>query len=141
MAKPRRPKERTFDPNHIETTIYNNTSGGQKNLSTGPLLEPIKIDDSTYTCDATIVKQIPEGTVFWIYNNSVSVRTVRFGSVNTITSSGVPGTCYADGTVDIACVPGEYTQLTSSSYNWIIASSADLKVYIMQDDSYIPKEQ
>lgn len=133
--KTRKGKDRNFDSQHAASNTYNDYAGAQKNLSVGPVLQPIR-NGSSWTCDATAVKELPSGTQIAIYNNDTAVGAVAFSSTSTVTIGAV-GSVDANGSPTIACKPSDWTYLCCGERTFIQTSAATLLVYVIQDDTVL----
>lgn len=126
---------------NIGNLIYNKASGAQKNVAVGPHLKPLINDASvpSYTTNATVVKSVRPGTALAIYNNSGTVASITLGEDNTIASLAA-GVTDAAGHVGVPCTPNSWTYISVFDKRFVIASSANLLVFVMEDDTYIAEE-
>jgi hypothetical protein len=124
------------DPVNIVNVNYNEASGGNKNLQVGPFLKPIQIGTNSYTTDATTARSLRKGTILAIYNNSASLESITLGDTSGITSLAA-GVTDTNGNVGIPMKPNDWTYINTYEKQWVIASSANLKVLIVEDESYI----
>lgn len=124
------------DPVNIVNVNYNEASGGNKNLQVGPFLKPIQIGTNSYTTDATTARSLRKGTILAIYNNSASLESITLGDTSGITSLAA-GATDTNGNVGIPMKPNDWTYINTYEKQWVIASSANLKVLIVEDESYI----
>ena len=136
MAKKRRFKDdgHTFDPNHIETHQYNDYAGGQKNLSVGPALIPIKLTETSWTLDCTTPQRVGAGSHLAIYNTSGTTYSIRFGDDASV-AAGAVGTIDSNGMAAIPCKGNDWTYLASSEMDWAVTNNAALLVFLIQDDT------
>ena len=133
--KTRKGKHRNFDSQHAASNTYNDYAGAQKNLSVGPVLQPIRTG-SGWTCDATTVQELPAGTQVAIYNNSAVVGAVAFSTVLAVTVGAV-GSVDVNGSPTIACKPADWTYICCGERTFIQTSAATLLVYVIQDDTVL----
>ncbi len=123
----------------VESIVYNPAAGANKVLIVGPRLLPIPIA-SGYKTNVTSATALPElGLDLAIYNNSGAAASVTVGQDGTVTSQAI-GVSDANGNVGVACAPNAYTYVSMGYNQWIIASSASLIVYIIEDPTRIIKE-
>jgi hypothetical protein len=123
----------------IDSIVYNPAAGANKVLSVGPRLLPIPVAGG-YTTNVTAVTALPTlGLNLAIYNNSGTVATVTTGNTAALTSQAI-GVSDANGNVGVACAPNSYTYLSMGYNQYIIDSSANLIVYIIEDPTMIIKE-
>ena len=128
------------DPSAIAALTYNEKAGAQKNTEVGRKLLPLKADASTFTTDASTARALPApGKNLAIYNNSDAVAAVTFGENDSITalSSGVTD---SEGHVGIPCTPNEWTYVAAGESTHVIAESADLLVFLIDDDTHIQQQ-
>jgi hypothetical protein len=124
------------DPVNIVNVNYNEASGGTKALQVGPFLKPIEIGTNSYTTDATTPRSLRKGTMLAIYNNSANLESITLGDTSGIVSLAV-GVTDANGNVGIPMRPNDWTYINTYDKQWVVASSSNLKVFIMEDESYI----
>lgn len=136
MSTKKRQASENFDTFSVQSNIYNQYAGGEKNLQVGPYLKPICLEGGTFTTDATTARKIGAGAQVAIYNNSASAATARFSELNTVTA-GVAGAVDAEGKPSIILKPNDWTYLSSGEDSWLITSAATCLVYIIKDDSYM----
>jgi len=143
MAKNQRnlPGPSVRDPSTIDTLIYNEASGARKSINVGPHLLPLGNGASGYTTNATTATILPKmGCNLAIYNNSSSVAAITLGEDNTVTAQAAGAIQAGTQHVGIACPPNCWTYLSCGVQNWVIASSASLLVYLIDDETYIRVE-
>lgn len=126
------------DPSNAANLTYNEASGAFKNIDVGPFLKPI-FTNGTYTTNATASTRLKTGISFAIYNNSGAVQAVTFSDA-AIPALG-PGVTDVDGNVGIPCKPNDWTYLSNYEKPFIITNSANLLVFITQDDTYITSQR
>ena len=129
----------TEDAQSIANINYNEASGGTKNLSVGPFLKPLRVGN-TYTTDATTAKSVRKGTSLAIWNDSGAVGSITLGDSNAVTSLG-HGVTDANGNVGIPMKPQDWTYINTYEKQWVIASAATLKVFIIEDETYISSQK
>lgn len=134
------PGNKTQDPGAIENLMYNNASGARKSVQMGPHLLPLVTPGvgNGYTTDvSSAAYALPSaGVSLAIYNKSGTVAAITFGTDNTVTALAA-GTTDSSGRVGLACLPNSYTYLASGYSNWVISSSSNLVVYLINDDTSI----
>ncbi len=126
------------DVGSIANVLYNEASGGQKNLPVGPALKPLDVDGSgtNWTTDATTARALVPGSILAIYNTSGAAESVTFGEDNTV-SALAAGVTNASGHVGIPCPPHSWSYLSSYDKRFVRSTSANLKVFIIRDESFI----
>jgi len=126
------------DEGQIEQIIYNPYAGAQKNLAVGPFLEGIAYENAgamAYTTNATTAKKIIFGSQIMVFNNNAAVQNIRLSGEATVpVAVGAIGDVGPDFCV-IPCRPGEWAIMSLGPYNMVLASHADLKVYVIKDDT------
>jgi hypothetical protein len=123
------------DAQMINTVLYNDKSGAQKNMSVGQTLIAIKLSETSYTTNCTSAsRQLVKGSQLAIYNNNNAVGAIKFSTTSTITV-GTPGVADANGDVAIICKPNDWTYICSGDKTWVRASDATLLVYLLDDDT------
>lgn len=135
----KRQAQKNFDTFSVQSNIYNEQAGGQKNLSVGPKLEPIKIDATTYTTDASTARNVGFGKQLAIYNNSGSLASATLGSTSAV-ASVVAGVVTPEYEVGIALKPNDWTYISTGDMNWVITSAATALVYVVEDYTQLVKE-
>lgn len=118
------------DQGLIENIIFNDPAGGQKNVSVGPVLEPI-FANGAYTTNLTSATPV-YGCNLAVYNNSGSLHTITFGDSG-VTVLG-PGATNSSGFVGVPCPPNQWTYLSAGENTHAIASSAALLVFRIRDE-------
>lgn len=131
----RKGKQTNYDPQTASSHSYNDLAGGQKNVSIGPKLKPIKLTETSFTTDATTARQVGAGASLWIYNNG-SVASITTGKTSAVASLA-PGVTDAAGHVGVALQPNSWNQIAVGEDSWIITSAATALVYILEDHTYI----
>lgn len=134
-AKTRIGKKVNYDSQHAASNTYNDYAGAQKNLSVGPVLQPIRTGAS-WTCDASTVQELPAGTQVAIYNNAGTVGALAFGSDISV-AVGAVGSVDVNGSPTIACKPNDWTYACCGERTFIKTSAATLLVYVIQDDTVL----
>ena len=128
------------DAGILENLMYNNASGARKSVQVGPHLLPLPTPGvgTGYTTNVSAAAYaLPSaGRNLAVYNNSGSVAAITLGTTSSITALAV-GVSDDNGNVGIACLPNAYTYIATGYSNWIISSSANLIVYLINDDSSI----
>jgi hypothetical protein len=131
----RKAKQSNVDPQTAASNTYNDMAGGQKNISIGPKLVPIKLSETNWSCDATTARQCVAGSSLAIYNTSTStVYSIRFGKSSSVAAAAA-GAVDSDGNAAIPCHPGFWTYVAAGYETWFITQNAALLVYIIEDDS------
>ena len=127
------------DPSSIDSITYNYPSGGNKNMSVGPHLLPIPAG-ATWITDVSTVTGLPAmGLNLAVYNKSGTVASLTIGNSPSLASLAL-GVVDASGNVGVACPPNAWTYLSTGANQWIISSSNNLVVYIIEDFTYITRE-
>lgn len=145
--------KRTFqksqDPSAISNFTYNEAAGAQKNTEVGRHLKPLNITATTFTTDATTVRNLPsKGKNLAVYNNAGAVGSITLGfAANTGTeltpTAQAPGAIQANTNgqnVGIACTPNDWTYIACGEQDQVIASAATLLVYLIDDNTSIIPE-
>lgn len=123
------------DPQAAANNTYNDLAGGQKNISIGPKLLPIKVSETSWTTDATTARQCIAGASFAVYNSTAStLYSITFGKNSSVVAAAA-GTVDAFGNVSIACKPNDWTYVAAGNETWFITQNAALLVYIIADDT------
>jgi hypothetical protein len=136
-AKKRQGNKVNYDSQTAASNTYNDYAGAQKNISVGPVLQPIRVGDAPgWSCDASTVKELPPGTQLAIYNNAGAVGSVTFGKLASV-ASAAPGTVDADGSPSIACKPNDWTYACCGERTFVITSANTLLVYVIQDHTVL----
>ena len=132
------PGQEIQDPSMIENLEYNNAAGSKKVSEVGRHLLPLKFINAgalAYTTNATTAKVLDApGACLAVYNNSGSVASITLDESSAIVSLAV-GVTDANGHVGIPCLPNAWTYIACGNSNWVIASSANLLVYLIDDNS------
>jgi hypothetical protein len=137
MKKRNFPGSHTLDTNQINNLGFNEISGAAKNTDIGKHLIPLNDGAGGFTTDATAYKILPAmGKSVAIYNNSAAVQSVTLGESTAIVSLGV-GVTDASGHVGIPCKPSDWTIIACGESQYIITSSADLLVFLIDDNTYL----
>ena len=131
------------DPSIIHNLEYNNAAGSKKVSEVGRHLIPLKYINAgvlTYTTDASTARALDNsGACLAIYNSSGSVETVTLGESSAVVSLAA-GVTDAAGHVGIPCVSENWTYVACGNSNWVITSSNNLLVFVIDDDSSIQTE-
>jgi hypothetical protein len=146
MIKIQRAVENNFLNSGMDTdsTQNNPASGGQKSLIVGPRYLPIPIVSGgvpSWTTDASVAPVgLPNfGMILAVYNKSGTAASITVGANNSITSQAI-GAVDASGNVGVACAANAYTYISPGYNKWIITSSNNLVVYIMEDPTYFVQQ-
>lgn len=133
------PSDQTRDPASIELLTYNEKSGARKSVNVGNALIPLGDGAAGFTTDATTRRSLGTGGKnLAIYNNSAAVHAVSVGDVTvTASAAGAVQTSGSNIFVGVACTPNSWTYLSTAQWNYVIADSALLLVYLIDDPSYI----
>lgn len=122
---------------------YSNSAGAEKNTEVGRCLVPLNINGSTYTTDATTARRLPsKGRNVAVYNNSGTVQSLTVGDrdIAAMVALAVGAVDNATKRVGIACKPNDWTYIACYEGQDVITDSANLLVYLIEDDSYIVQE-
>jgi hypothetical protein len=132
------------DPSTLDNLKYNNPAGSQKVSEVGKHLLPLKYISGgavAYTTDASTARVLDRaGACLAIYNNSGTVQSLTLNEASTIASLA-PGVTDSAGHVGIPCMPNSWTYVACGYSNWVITSSANLLVFLINDETYITVEQ
>lgn len=135
--------ERVVDPSSIEAMTYNEKSGSRKSSEVGRSLLPIPTTlagSPTWTTNVTTATPLPQpGRNLAVYNNSGAVQSINFSNVGTLTSLA-SGAVDANGNAGLPCMPNAWSYFAAGESNWVIASSASLLVFLIDDDTRITVE-
>lgn len=131
--------QNAVDPSAIESLIYSEQSGAQKNTEVGRKLLPLPDGASGWTTDATTAKKLPaKGRNLAVYNNAGAVGSITTGTNTPALASQAPGAVQASTngeSVGIACAPNDWTYIACGQHDWVIASAATLLVYLIDDST------
>lgn len=131
---------KVYDPASIDNMQFNAPAGAQKQINVGCKLLPLKADATTYTTDATTARALPQiGRSIAVYNNSGTMAAVTFGMDATVTALAA-GVTDANAHVGLPCVPNDWSYFSGADYQWLIASSANLLVFLIADDTFLTVE-
>lgn len=130
----------TEDAQSIENNIYNETAGGQKNVQVGGLLQPLNLNATQFTTDATTARRVRPGTSLYIYNNSNTLYSVTV-SDNPAIAALAPGATNAAGDVGVPCKPNDWTHLNVYDKPYVITNNALLLVFKLKDETYITSQK
>lgn len=129
-----------LDPASIEGLSYNNAAGSRKSSEVGRHLLPLGDGAGAFTTNATVIKVLPAlGKNLAVYNNSGTVASITLGESSGQASLAV-GATDASGHVGIPCQPNAWTYIACNMSQWVIASSANLLVFIIDDETYIRQQ-
>jgi hypothetical protein len=135
----------TLDPSSIVNNQYNDAAGSQKVSEVGihPLPFPF-VSGSTiaYTTNLTTARPLPKnGMGLAVYNNDTSVHSITLGESATSPAAALAaGITDAAGHVGIPCIPARWTYIACGTQNWVIADSALLLVFLIDDNSQITNQ-
>lgn len=133
------PGDQTRDPAIIELLTYNEKSGARKSVNVGNALIPLGDGAGGFTVDATTRRSLGTGGKnLAIYNNSAAVHSVTVGDV-TVTAQAAGGIQNSSGNifVGVPVPPNSWFYLSAAQWNYVIADSAALLVYLIDDPTYI----
>jgi hypothetical protein len=129
----KRQAKKTFDTFSVQSNIYNEYAGGQKNLTVGPFLTGIQTDAGIVT-DASTSKRVGYGASVAIFNNSATLASARFGATSAV-AVGAVGSVDVDGNVSVPLLPNSWTYLASGEKDWLITSASTCLVFIIKDET------
>ena len=126
-----------IDPSSLENLTYSNASGARKSAEVGRSLSPLGDGAGGFTTNATAIKILPAlGKNIAVYNNSGTVASITLGE-SSLQVSLAAGVTDASGHVGIPCMPNSWTYIACNMSQYVIASSANLMVFVINDDTYI----
>ncbi|HLD91703.1 MAG TPA: hypothetical protein VI911_11950 [Patescibacteria group bacterium] len=131
--KNRRKANNNYDPSSVDSNSYNDAAGARKTIEVGHHLKPIKTGATTFTTDCSTKTKVGKGislAIFGVADGSVTIGD----STVAILATGVTD---ANGFVGIPVMAEHWIYLNTYTYDYIITSSADIKVFIIEDDTYI----
>lgn len=129
------------DPSAIDAITYNEASGAVKTLVVGPFLKPLNDGAGGFTTNATAAKSIRKGSSIAIYNTgTTTVQSVTFGDDSALAALAA-GATDVNGKVGYPCGPREWSYFNSNEKSWIRTNSADLLVFIIEDETYITSQR
>ena len=136
--------QNTVDPSSIDSMIYNEPAGAQKNMEVGRHLMPLQNGAASWTTNATTAIILPNaGRCLAVYNNASTVGSITLGDNDFPPTSQVAGAVQASTNgrnVGIACPPNEWSFIACGDQNQVIASAATLLVYLIDDPTSIKIE-
>jgi hypothetical protein len=134
------PGDQTRDPSVVDLLTYNEKSGARKSLTVGPALIPLGDGAGGFTTNASTARRVlpNAGTQLAIYNNSATVGAVTVGD-STVVAQAVGAVQISDSNVfvGVPCPPNAWMYLSSAQWNYVVASNANLLVFIIDDPTYI----
>ncbi len=133
------PGDQSRDPSIVELLTYNEPAGARKSIEVGRALLPIPNGAGGYTTDATTRRSLPSaGKNLAIYNNAATVAAVTVGDVTvTAQAAGAVQTSGSNVFVGVPCTPNAWTYLACAQWSYVIASTATLLVFLIDDPTYI----
>lgn len=127
------------DPAAIDTMTYSDPSGARKVTEVGRRLLPIP-SGGTASTNCTEATALPKaGRNIAVYNNSSTVAAITLGNDNTVTALAV-GVVDGNGFVGIPCKANDWTYIACYSNQWVIASSANLLVFLIDDHTSVTNQ-
>lgn len=139
MAKKIRnfPGDKVQDQGALSNIVYNNAAGAEKNTDVGKHLLPLGDGAGGFTTNATTAKKLPsQGRNIAVFNNASDVESITLGESSAV-SSLASGVTDANGHVGIPCKGLDWTYIACNESDWIISSSANLLVFLINDDTTI----
>lgn len=127
------------DQASIDTIKYNEAAGADKNLSVGGFYEPLNLNATTFTTDATTSRKIRSGTSIAIYNNSSTLYSVTISE--TSIAALAPGAVDPNGNVGVPCKPNDWTLVNMAEKNYLITNNVALLVFKIKDETYITSQK
>lgn len=119
-----------------EDLKFNQASGADKVIPAGHHLKPIFIGLNTFTTNATAKLNVGKGITLAIFNNSAGVLSATIGD-STLVSQTVGAVQAGTDFVGIPLRPYTFTYLNTFDKDYVITSSANALVYIVEDDTNI----
>jgi hypothetical protein len=127
----------------IENLTYNDSAGSRKVSEVGRHLVPFPYASGAsilYTTNLTTILPLPKpGMGLAVYNNDTVIHAVTLGEAST-QSALAAGVTDATGHVGIACAPAAWTYVATAAQGWVITNSANLLVYLIDDNSYMQNQ-
>jgi len=140
IKKRNQPGSSVQDPSAISMLQYNNAAGAIKTSEQGQHLLPLPVPGVGvgYTTDvSSAAYPLPgAGKNLAVYNNSNGVLSLTFGSDGTVASLAV-GIADANGNVGLPCPANSWSFFASGYNSWVISSSANLLVFLINDETNI----
>lgn len=137
------PGQSVQDPSIIHNLEYNQAAGSKKVSEVGRHLIPLKYINAgllAYTTDASTARVLDNsGVCLAIFNNDIALQTVTLGESDAVVSLAA-GVTDSNGHVGIPCVSKTWTYIACGDSNWVITSSSNLLVFVIDDNSSIQTE-
>jgi hypothetical protein len=131
------PGYETQDEGSLANLMYNKAAGAEKNTDVGKHLLPLNDGAGGFTTDATTARKLPaQGKNISVYNKSGTAESITLGETSAVASLAI-GVTDVNGHVGIPCKPNDWTNIACSEQDWVIASSANLLVFLIDDDTSI----
>ena len=136
-----------IDPNAILNNQYNDAAGSQKVSEVGQHLLPFPYVSGGSIAYKTNLTTTPlplpkKGMGLAVYNNDTTVHAITLGESATSPSAALAaGVTDANGHVGIPCMPASWTYIATSIQNFVIADSALLLVFLIDDNSIVVNQQ
>lgn len=136
--------QNVYDPSSIEALEFNPSAGSKKVSEVGRALLPLKYINAgsvAYTTDATTLRMLDfPGKCLAVYNASGTVQAITLGTKASTPTALAAGVTDANGKVGIPCTPNAWTYIACAANDAVIADSANLKVFLIDDETNIKQE-
>lgn len=140
IKKRNQPGNKSEDMAIIANLVYNQAAGADKVSEVGKHLLPFATPGSGtgYSTDVSGgAFALPgAGKNLAIYNNSGAVEAITFGVDGTVTALAV-GVTDSDGNVGLPCMPNSWSYFAAGYNSWVISTSANLLVFLINDNTSI----
>jgi hypothetical protein len=127
------------DPSSIASMQFNRSAGSQKVSEVGRHLLPVPyVTGGTvaYKTDLSTTTALPSaGLVLAVYSKDTVVQSITLSAAS-IASLAI-GVTDSSGNVGVPCAPGAWTYLAADIATWAVTSSANLLVFIVDDDTSV----
>jgi hypothetical protein len=135
MAK--RKSTNNIDPGSIQSHMYNEAAGAQKNMEVGRHLKPIQVDATTWSTDCSTARRLPsKGKNLAVYNNAGAIGAVTLGDAAGMTALAA-GATDASGNVGIPCPAGQWTYIACNDKQFVRSTASTLLVFLIEDDTSV----
>jgi len=130
-------KRQALDAGTISNQSYNEAAGVTKVAQAGLHLKPMPITGSTFSTDASTIRNLGKGTTVAFYNNSATVAAFRFSNNPAAASLAAGIVDNPTGEVGVAVPANSWFYSNTADKSFVITSASTLLTYVVEDDSEI----
>jgi len=132
-------QEQALDQGTIANQAYNQAAGVHKVAEAGLKLKPFDLgtDPATHTTNASTIRKVGKGRTLALYNNSAAALAYTLTNDGALAAALTIGDTNAAGDVGVPVPANSWHFTNSYDREYVLTNSADLLLFIVEDDTNI----